>query len=430
MKCENRQGFRKHRVRPPLPLCGRDDFDPSSVPPGCVAIPLTNGGYTLIDEEDECRVDEYKWLKTYNDYNWYAVRVEWEDGKRRSVYMHRHLFGLGRGDRTEVDHRNHNGLDNRRSENLRLASPVQNMANCRKLRKVSSKYRGVCRIDRKHKCYTKKWFAEISWCRNGTRKKFSLGYFETEVEAAYAIQVAAPLLKDPEFLRLEEIPAGDLPDPDRLEKISRDTIARVKAALAGTKGKPDATCSYFGVSYDRFAGTWRPIANGRRLGSYGTPQEAAYAFDCAVRILGLTGRRTNGIAEEEIGGPGRADEIRAKVSLRLDASKAGRKSNPKASSRYRGVSRERTLADGSESWAAKITANRRRYPLGTYKSEIEAAIAFKLAISILGISSFRSQVIPEEGMLPPETIERIRLEVERRCNDVKSKANHRYSTDD
>lgn len=44
--------------------------------------------------------------------------------------MHRFIMGLGPGDPREVDHLNHNGLDNRR-ENLRIVSHLENGQNRR-----------------------------------------------------------------------------------------------------------------------------------------------------------------------------------------------------------------------------------------------------------------------------------------------------------
>lgn len=81
-----------------------------------------------------------------------------------------------------IDHKNRNGLDNRRA-NLRIATAGQNNANSvRNLSCKSSKYRGVCR---KKGC--NKWLASIRY----HDRHIHLGYFENEIDAAKAYDEAA-----------------------------------------------------------------------------------------------------------------------------------------------------------------------------------------------------------------------------------------------
>jgi hypothetical protein len=386
-----------------------DDFDLTSLPPDCVAIPLENGGYALVDEEDACRVDEHKWYKSYSKggRTWYVNTYSIINGKRYWRSMHRLLFGLDHGDRITVDHKNHDGLDNRRSTNLRLASTVQNSANVRKLAKFTSKYRGVS-----WNSSAEKWLVQITRTCGGVRKRFRIGSFTTEAEAAFAFQVAAPLLKDPDFLQFEEIPKADLPDTERLEEIRRDAIAKVKAILAGHKGNLNAKSSYYGVSWHPHTKKWESglkFGDIRRvrLGLYDTEKEAAYAHDCSVQILKLTNRKMNKVNRDELGDPGRADEIRKEVTLRLDALRTGQKVGLKASSMYRGVSR----STNSDRWISTITTNNKNYYLGSYKSEIEAAVAFNIAIPILNVPRFVPNPIPDEDMPSPEAMDLIRRNV-------------------
>jgi hypothetical protein len=114
----------------------------------------------------------------------YAHQTVRIDGRKTTVSMHREILGLGPG-QPEVDHRNGNGLDNRRG-NLRLATVQQNRFNCTRLkRNGSSEYRGVS-----WNKDARKWMAFIQKDR---RNKW-LGSFLSEVDAALAYDEAAKAL--------------------------------------------------------------------------------------------------------------------------------------------------------------------------------------------------------------------------------------------
>ncbi|MGA2679683.1 MAG: AP2 domain-containing protein [Sedimentisphaerales bacterium] len=94
--------------------------------------------------------------------------------------MHREIMGQPAG--LIVDHRNRDGLDNRR-DSLRPATQSQNACNRPKTRlKTSSRYIGVAFQKR-----AGKWAAAIR--KKG--KKTWLGAFDSEVEAAKAYDAAA-----------------------------------------------------------------------------------------------------------------------------------------------------------------------------------------------------------------------------------------------
>jgi hypothetical protein len=98
------------------------------------------------------------------------------------IRMHREILGLPPGRVPQVDHRNHDTLDNRR-QNLRIVTNGQNQANrVKQVRLASSRYKGVSWSAR-----LKKWKAEIKV----DSKRIHLGYFTSERAAARAYNRAA-----------------------------------------------------------------------------------------------------------------------------------------------------------------------------------------------------------------------------------------------
>lgn len=95
-------------------------------------IPVGRNHFAEIDDEDLPLVLPYKWIlhttKTARSTNFYAVAIERIDGATKSIYMHRLILGAAKG--SYVDHIDHDGLNNRKS-NLRKCSNSQNMANSR-----------------------------------------------------------------------------------------------------------------------------------------------------------------------------------------------------------------------------------------------------------------------------------------------------------
>lgn len=139
-------------------------------------IPLTQGKYTLIDDEDYEQLNQWKWLahrnpKKHKEDIWYAERRQWlpEEKKYKIIAMHRLIMDFPKG--KDIDHINGDGLDNRRC-NLRVLSRRQNQQN--KRIKKTSRYPGVC-----WDTWTNKWVVNLSI--NG--KQTNLGRYDTEEKA-------------------------------------------------------------------------------------------------------------------------------------------------------------------------------------------------------------------------------------------------------
>jgi hypothetical protein len=148
---------------------------------------LKHGQKVLVDDED------YEWLKN----------MTWHWGKYiTSVYkvgpfvvkrwiMHRLIMGCT-DPNLEVDHINHNTRDNRKC-NLRVCTSGQNTANRQKWKKKNSKYLGTSLV-------LGKWTAAIG----SKGKKYPLGRFETEEQAALAYNEAAMRIHG-EFANLNKV---------------------------------------------------------------------------------------------------------------------------------------------------------------------------------------------------------------------------------
>lgn len=85
-----------------------------------LAIPLTQGHYTWVDQTDAAWACESSWYFS----NGYARRAIWDGQQYHWEYLHRAL--LNAPDGAVVDHINHDKLDNRRA-NLRLLTNAANV---------------------------------------------------------------------------------------------------------------------------------------------------------------------------------------------------------------------------------------------------------------------------------------------------------------
>jgi len=132
-------------------------------------IPLTQDKFAIVDDWNFEWLNQWKWCAIkVKGVHWYAVRTI----KHRQILMHRLIMGLKFGDKREIDHIDHIGLNNKQC-NLRICTHSQNLQN----RKARGAYK---RTDRKG------WTSQIRV--NG--KTIYLGDFKTEKEATKAYQKA------------------------------------------------------------------------------------------------------------------------------------------------------------------------------------------------------------------------------------------------
>jgi len=142
-------------------------------------IPLTKNRFAKVDPEDYIWLSQFRWFCNRRPHTSYAIRNAGEGKERKKVLMHREIMETPR--HLVCDHRNRNGLDNRK-QNLRNCTKQENGMNRLGQKNGTSRYKGVCRHKR-----MKKWVA----CIKANGQKRHLGYFVSEVSAAKAYDEAA-----------------------------------------------------------------------------------------------------------------------------------------------------------------------------------------------------------------------------------------------
>jgi hypothetical protein len=151
-------------------------------------IPLTQGKVALVDDEDYERVSRLSWRARRDKKTWYAETGSAE----QAIFMHTFILGLSAG--PETDHKDGNGLNNRR-ENIRPATRSNNCMN----RKGWSKngFKGVYRVTN-----SSRWGARIQ----AAGRMIQIGCYDSPEAAARAYDIAA-LRYHGEFARLNFLEA-------------------------------------------------------------------------------------------------------------------------------------------------------------------------------------------------------------------------------
>lgn len=214
--------------------------------------------YLTLDDEDVDLI-ECGWTLLFTKTNIYL--------KKNNVLIHRVILSriLGRELLPEdyVDHKNRDGLDNRRS-NIRLSTQSQNMANQRN-RKRLTRYKGV----KKQK--TGYWHARITvnW------KEIGLGDYSTEVEAGIAYNHNA-LFYFGEFASFNDIPGWRETHPTR--RLERREPSRIN------------TTGYSSINYNKKMGKYHaritaPNKKRIHIGYFDDKHEAARVWNVRSREL-------------------------------------------------------------------------------------------------------------------------------------------------
>lgn len=142
------------------------------------------GRVALVDDADYDLVMRYKWFvyekpataTTRGSGPYATANTGHGRGTRSTLRMHCLIMGA-----KGIDHRDHNGLNNQRS-NLRPATQSQNGGNRRPHLDAASPYKGV-----QWNAGKRRWAARIIL----NRRTRHLGYFWSELAAAYAYDAAA-----------------------------------------------------------------------------------------------------------------------------------------------------------------------------------------------------------------------------------------------
>jgi len=138
--------------------------------------------FAVVDSDDFDRLSRFKWRLCRSNRTFYAFCTVSQGPLLRPRVVWLHHLVLPPPDGYLIDHRNHNGLDNRCC-NLRIATPSENQQNARKTKsKTSSRYKGVDLVKA-----TGKWRTRIAVAG----RRLFLGSFTSESDAALAYDHAA-----------------------------------------------------------------------------------------------------------------------------------------------------------------------------------------------------------------------------------------------
>jgi len=142
-------------------------------------IPLTQGYFTKVDNDDFNKFAIYRWFSIKSRNGIRPSRQISVNGKIIQIQLSRAIMKFP--ENMQVDHINGDTLDNRKC-NLRICTPSENSHNRKKSAFNTSGYKGVSWDKR-----NKKWRVMIS-CNN---KQYYLGLFIDKIKAAKKYDIKA-----------------------------------------------------------------------------------------------------------------------------------------------------------------------------------------------------------------------------------------------
>jgi hypothetical protein len=176
-KGQPRQFINGHQRKIRLPIEDAVPFKIEGV--YCRLIPLSGGIYAIVDAVDYIWLMQWKWTAMRGRYTWYAYRLDWSDMAHPvSISMHRAIAQPPDG--KQCDHRNGNGVDNRR-KNLRDGDGTEQRWNSKTQINNTSGYPGISRCEQ-----TQSWKVRI----NVRGREIWLGRHKT-LERAIAVRKSA-----------------------------------------------------------------------------------------------------------------------------------------------------------------------------------------------------------------------------------------------
>lgn len=226
-------------------------------------IPLTQGQFAIVDDEDFEQLIRYNWCAIKKGNTLYACRSDVENGGKKNVFLHRAILGIT-DKKQYVDHKDGNGLNNQRS-NIRVCTPAQNSQNKKKDANSLCGFKGV-------HVHRNKFRAMLR--DNG--KAIHIGVFNTAESAAKAYDETAKKHFG-EFARLNfpksESSNIEIPPPTLIKNQKR-LNAKNSSGFMGVCFKKHANKFCAKIMIKRAA---------IHLGYFQTAELAAHAYDKAVK---------------------------------------------------------------------------------------------------------------------------------------------------
>ena len=251
-------------------------------------IPLSKGYEAIVDDEYYSRIVRFTWHARALGMRHHIYAYNNNRGSLHH-YVYEYLSGNDAGT-NYIDHINGNTLDNR-LENLRSVTPAENSRNRSDSR--LSVYTGV--TYRKH---VDRWVAKTKV----DGKFIHLGYFESPEEAGMAYDRATLYYHgDTEILNFPDRKGEhNLSEPyQRNMALPRNKTGYRGVNVLYTKGGAVYTCTV------RYGGR---ASLSLRVGTYSTPEIAAWAYNEALQIVNKYGEFDERMLNE-VGEPENVEEI-------------------------------------------------------------------------------------------------------------------------